>query len=203
MICPFSEGTARRARRGQPAVHDVITTVVCNAGSHSSTRMSAPDGEPQRQETIGTMSHPEDTDGWSRQGLRLWWRAGIRCLSEVGPALEAVLAAMTAEGYSAKDLFAVCLALEEALDNAIEHGHRGDPSKVVRFRCWGSADEVVATVVDQGDGFRTGDLPNPLASENLERPHGRGLLLMKAHATFLCYNARGNGLFFRRCRSAH
>jgi serine/threonine-protein kinase RsbW len=148
------------------------------------------------------MSPLEDTAGWGRQGLRLWWRADIRFPSEVGPALEAVVAAMNAEHYPARDIVAVRLALEEALVNALEHGHRGDQGKAVRFRCWGRAEEVVATVVDQGEGFRPGDVPNPLAPEDLERPAGRGLLLMKTHATSLCFNARGNGLFFRRRRSA-
>jgi serine/threonine-protein kinase RsbW len=165
-------------------------------------RPPAPDGEPERQGRIGTMSLQEDTTDWGGHDLRLWWRARIRSLREIGPALEAVIVAMTAEDYSTRDIFAVRLALEEALVNAIKHGHCGDQAKVVRFRCWGSAEEVAATVVDQGDGFCPDDVPNPLAEGNLERADGRGLLLMKAQATFLCFNARGNGLFFRRCRSA-
>ena len=108
---------------------------------------------------------------------------------------------MAAERYPAQDLIAVNLALEEALVHAVEHGHRNDPSKVARFICWGSADEVVATVVDQGDGFSAGDVPEPLGAEDLQRPHARRLLLIRAHATSLCFNARGNGLVYRRRRS--
>jgi serine/threonine-protein kinase RsbW len=131
-----------------------------------------------------------------------WWRGGIRATHEVAGVLETVSAAMTAADYPDRDVFAVRLILEEALVNAIRHGHGGDPSKVVRLKCWGSAAEVMATVTDQGAGFRHGDVPNPLAAENFERPSGRGLLLMKAFASFLCFNARGNGLFFRRRRSS-
>jgi serine/threonine-protein kinase RsbW len=137
----------------------------------------------------------------SWQGLRVWWQQGIRHLADIGPALQAVAAAMAAERYPARDLFAVRLALREALVNAVEHGHRHDSSKVVRLICWGSADEVAATVVDQGDGFSPADVPDPLAPENLERPRGRGLLLIRAHASSLCFNARGNGLIYRRRRS--
>jgi anti-sigma regulatory factor (Ser/Thr protein kinase) len=99
----------------------------------------------------------------SWQGLRLWWQQGIRHKADIAPALQAVAAVMAAERYPAQDLFAVSLALEEALVNAVEHGHRNDPSKVVRLICWGSADEVVATAVDQGDSFSGGDVPEPLA----------------------------------------
>jgi serine/threonine-protein kinase RsbW len=138
--------------------------------------------------------------GW--RGLRPWLHQGIRVPAEVDSVLQSVVAAMTAEDYPARDLFAVRLVLEEALVNAIRHGHGGDPAREVRVRCWGSADEVVALVQDQGPGFNTGDVPDPLSPENLDRPSGRGLLLMRAYATFLAFNARGNGLIFRRRRSA-
>lgn len=48
--------------------------------------------------------------------------------------LEAVVAVLTREGYSSGDRFAVRLALEEAVVNALQHGHGYDPAWEVRVR---------------------------------------------------------------------
>jgi serine/threonine-protein kinase RsbW len=135
-------------------------------------------------------------------GLRQWWTGGVRSTTELSEPLQAIEAAMIAARFPAKDVFAVRLVLEEALVNAIHHGHRDDATKVVRLRCWGSDDEVVATVKDEGDGFCLTSLPDPRAEDSLHQPSGRGLLLMMAYATYLLFNSRGNGLIFRRRRSA-
>jgi serine/threonine-protein kinase RsbW len=149
---------------------------------------------------MGNVQEPGETQNiWP--GLRAWWLGGVRSTAELSQPLHAVADAMTAAGYPANDIFAVRLVLEEALVNAIRHGHRGDPSKVVRLRCWGNDSEVVATVKDQGDGFRPEAVPDPRTEETLERPSGRGLLLMRAYATSLIFNTRGNALIFRRRRS--
>ena len=51
---------------------------------------------------------------------------------------------------------------------------------------------VVAEVEDQGVGFDPAQVPDPLAPENLERPSGRGLLLMRAYMSQVCHNEQGN-----------
>ncbi len=95
-------------------------------------------------------------------------------------------------GHTGKDVFAVRLALEEAIVNAHKHGHRGDWGVpiVVRYRV--GAGGVVAQVEDQGPGFDPGQVPDPTAPENLERSTGRGLLLMCAYMTRVCHSRRGN-----------
>jgi serine/threonine-protein kinase RsbW len=108
---------------------------------------------------------------------------------------------MAAEGYPAKDLFAVRLVLTEALANAIRHGNRNDPAKEVRVCYHVSAERVLAEVEDQGAGFDPEQVPDPLAPENLGRPSGRGLLLMRFYTTWLRFNGRGNRLTFGKLRS--
>ena len=44
-----------------------------------------------------------------------------------------VVAEAEARGYCPEAVFAIKLALEEALTNAIKHGNRRDPAKTVRF----------------------------------------------------------------------
>src|SRR6266852_5928235 len=72
------------------------------------------------------------------------------------------------------------LALREAMSNAILHGNRMDPRKLVHVRCCCEGPKGVFIVVrDQGAGFDPNTVPNPLAVENLEAEHGRGIHLMK------------------------
>jgi len=94
--------------------------------------------------------------------------------------------------YSTRDQFGVRLALEEALVNAIKHGNGMDPAKSVRIDCELTPDCVRIEIEDEGPGFQLEDVPDPTADENLERPCGRGILLMRAYMTSVTYNDRGN-----------
>jgi serine/threonine-protein kinase RsbW len=118
--------------------------------------------------------------------------AQVKMLTDVVPVLDRVVQAMTCEGFSERDIFAMRLSLEEAVVNAIKHGHRGDPSLEAHIRFEVTRDEAVAVVEDQGPGFDPSLVPDPLAEENLERSTGRGLLLMHAYLTWHRYNDRGN-----------
>jgi len=72
------------------------------------------------------------------------------------------------------------LALREALSNAMLHGNRLDARKLVHLRCRCERTKGVFLVVrDQGHGFDPNNVPNPLAVENLNSEHGRGIHLMK------------------------
>lgn len=72
------------------------------------------------------------------------------------------------------------LALRESLSNAMLHGNRLDPRKLVHIRCCCEGGKGVFIVVrDQGNGFDPNKIPNPLALENLDAEHGRGIHLMK------------------------
>ena len=122
----------------------------------------------------------------------LWRWEEIHSLADLNRFLEVIPAEMVNYGYSAKDLFRVHLALEEAIVNAHKHGHQGDWSKSVVVRFSLSADGVVVQVEDQGPGFDPHSVPDPLARENLERPSGRGLLLMRSYLSGVCHNEQGN-----------
>lgn len=93
---------------------------------------------------------------------------------------------------STHEIFSIKLALEEALINAIKHGNQMDCAKKVRvlYRVMVGFFEV--RVMDEGTGFDPGDVPDPTAVENLERPCGRGLMLMRHYMTEVCYSSSGN-----------
>jgi serine/threonine-protein kinase RsbW len=86
----------------------------------------------------------------------------------------------------------VRLALEEALVNAIKHGNGLDPSKSVRVHCDIQTDRVYVEIEDEGPGFAPEDVPDPTLDENIERPSGRGLMLIRSFMNRVDFNDRGN-----------
>jgi serine/threonine-protein kinase RsbW len=90
------------------------------------------------------------------------------------------------------DIFAIKLALEEALVNAIKHGNQMDRSKKVHVAYRVTAERFDIRIVDEGPGFDPEDVPDPTAPENLERPCGRGLLLMRHYMNHIEYVHPGN-----------
>ncbi len=103
-----------------------------------------------------------------------------------------ILAQAAGLGYCSQDQFAIRLGLEEALSNAYRHGNKCSPEKHIRAR-WAVDNQcIIIYVTDDGPGFNPGQVPDPREDENLEKPSGRGLMLMKAYMTEIRYNARGN-----------
>jgi serine/threonine-protein kinase RsbW len=96
--------------------------------------------------------------------------------------------------FSKKDIFGIRLALEEAIVNAIKHGNRMDRKKQVHVHFKVCADRFDIGITDEGTGYEPGEVPDPLADENLERPGGRGLLLMKHYMTEVTVHPPGNRL---------
>ena len=103
--------------------------------------------------------------------------------------------------FSMRDVFGVRLALEEALVNAIKHGNGLDPAKSVRVNCLIEDNFLRVEIEDQGSGFHMEDVPDPTADENLERPCGRGIMLMRSFMTKVEYNATGNCVVLEKQRS--
>ena len=102
--------------------------------------------------------------------------------------------------FSPRDVFGVRLALEEALVNAIKHGNRMDPAKSVRISCQINKDKVRIEIEDEGPGFNPEEVPDPTADENLERPCGRGIMLMRSFMNLIEYNDVGNRVILEKHR---
>src|SRR5256714_10419373 len=96
--------------------------------------------------------------------------------------------------FEDRDIFCIKLALEEALVNAIKHGNQMDRSKKVHVAYHVRPDRFEIQITDEGPGFDPDDIPDPTAPENLERPCGRGLLLMRHYMTEVAYHDRGRAV---------
>ncbi len=74
----------------------------------------------------------------------------------------------------------ICIAVTEAVNNAVEHGNKLINDKFVTLLFEYSNDKLRITVKDQGEGFDLEAVENPLSPENLTKPNGRGLLIVKS-----------------------
>ena len=93
--------------------------------------------------------------------------------------------------YGEQSSFAIRLALEEGLMNAIKHGNKLDPAKTVYVEAKVTPRSTQITIEDQGKGFSRSDVPDPCASENLLKCSGRGILLMEAYMDKVQYTRGG------------
>jgi serine/threonine-protein kinase RsbW len=86
------------------------------------------------------------------------------------------------------------VALDEAFVNAVKHGNRNNPNKLVRITAELSAKEARFTVEDEGEGFNVQEIPDPRDPANLFKASGRGVLLIYNIMDEVQYNERGNRL---------
>jgi len=107
---------------------------------------------------------------------------------------ERIISLLEAREFSMRDVFGVRLALEEGLVNAIKHGNQMADDKVVKIECSVSTEHVRVVIEDEGEGFDVSSVPDPTDDENLEKPGGRGIMLMRSFMSFVEYNSSGNKL---------
>lgn len=83
--------------------------------------------------------------------------------------------------------------LNEAVTNAIFHGNKQNPDKLVYVNLEiVNNKRLVFSISDQGDGFDFNNLPDPTSPENLENLTGRGVFIMKKLADQCIFNSKGN-----------
>jgi serine/threonine-protein kinase RsbW len=96
--------------------------------------------------------------------------------------------------FSDHEVFSVRLALEEAMVNAIKHGNQYDRDKKVTIAYGFGAEQFLIQITDEGEGFDPRDVPDPTLVEYVDRPCGRGLMLMRYYMCDVQYNERGNSV---------
>ena len=84
------------------------------------------------------------------------------------------------------------IALDEAFVNAVKHGNKNDPTKLLRVTAELSRREACFTVEDEGEGFNVQEIPDPCDPTNLFKTSGRGVLLIYNIMDEVEYNAQGN-----------
>jgi serine/threonine-protein kinase RsbW len=94
---------------------------------------------------------------------------------------------------------AIELALTEALANAVVHGAKSDPSKVIE--CDVACDEqrgMLIVVRDPGPGFDPAEIANPCHGENIYSNHGRGIYLINQLMDDVQFHKNGTEIHMRK-----
>lgn len=88
----------------------------------------------------------------------------------------------------------ILVAVTEAVNNAMQHGNKLDPGKKVDLSFHAQEKALSFEVTDQGKGFDFQNLPDPTNPENLEKPHGRGVFLMRHLADKVEFSNNGRSV---------
>jgi serine/threonine-protein kinase RsbW len=87
----------------------------------------------------------------------------------------------------------ILMAILEAVKNAIIHGNKNNPEKVVIISFKNIPNGLCFTIKDEGKGFDFRNVPNPLeASDSNVDKVGKGIFLICSLADQVSYNAHGN-----------
>lgn len=86
----------------------------------------------------------------------------------------------------------ILISITEAVNNAIYHGAKGDKSKLITIEFINeNAKKLIFFIKDNGSGFDYNALPDPTAPENLDKPCGRGIFLMRHLADLIVFSDNG------------
>ena len=123
-------------------------------------------------------------------------------LGEVRLLQDRLEAALAAAGFTEHEQFAIKLAVEEAVVNAIKHGNQMEPDLRVRIGYTVTPERFEIRIEDEGPGFNPADVPDPLSEEGVERPCGRGLLLINGFMDEVRYHGKGNVVTMTKVRGS-
>jgi serine/threonine-protein kinase RsbW len=100
--------------------------------------------------------------------------------------------ATMAIGISQDNYGKILVSAMEAVNNAILHGNKSDPEKIVDIEITYEKKQLKIKVSDEGSGFKPEAVPDPTIPENIEALNGRGIYLMLHLADKIKYNEKGN-----------
>ena len=73
----------------------------------------------------------------------------------------------------------ILIAVTEAVNNAIAHGNKNNPDKIVHIDFESGEKQLTFKIKDEGPGFDHANLPDPTDPANIDKVNGRGVFLMK------------------------
>jgi serine/threonine-protein kinase RsbW len=97
-------------------------------------------------------------------------------------------------GISQDNYGKILVCTMEAVNNAILHGNRSNPEKIVEVELSFENNSLQIKVTDEGTGFRPEKVPDPTTPENIEELNGRGIYLMSHLADLIEYSKKGNSV---------
>lgn len=130
---------------------------------------------------------------------RLWVRLGTS-MALIDKAAEEVGLMMSDNGLK-KHAFGVSVVMREGLTNAVRHGNKNDPDKLVLFTIIIENDILTMTIEDEGDGFdwkKIKEARRPGENVVIPLDHGRGIPIIEEYFDEYEYNEKGNILTIKK-----
>jgi len=109
-----------------------------------------------------------------------------------------IMAELSTNGFSRDDVFAIHLALEEALTNSVKHGNKMDSSKKINIDYCIDAEKFEVTITDEGQGFNPSTIPDPRCGNNIYKADGRGLFLIHSYMDEVEFSNSGRSIHMVR-----
>ena len=81
-------------------------------------------------------------------------------------------------GISYSSYGKILISLLEAVNNAIIHGNRSSPEKIVFISIDYRKPRLKIKIQDEGEGFTPDSVPDPTIPENIEEVNGRGVFII-------------------------
>jgi len=85
------------------------------------------------------------------------------------------------------------LSVSESMINAIRHGNKSDPNKAASLKISSDGEAIEVIVEDEGKGFKLEDLADPTDAQNLLKPSGRGILIIRSFMDEVNLSTREGG----------
>jgi serine/threonine-protein kinase RsbW len=136
-------------------------------------------------------SHPPHLNGRANVTVRTTIASDFAASHDVQ---KRILDAVEKSGFTPHSSFAIKLALEEAMINAIKHGNKLDKSKHVHVQAKVTPKIADITIEDEGPGFDRASIPDPTLEENREKCSGRGILLIESYMNSVEWSRNGRRL---------
>jgi serine/threonine-protein kinase RsbW len=98
-------------------------------------------------------------------------------LAEVDEFIESKLVDAGVSSSLTADL---AISITEIVNNAILHGNKNDPGKLVTVQLKFDREDVEVRIKDEGKGFKPDSIPNPIDESNLLNQVGRGIFIVRS-----------------------
>lgn len=115
--------------------------------------------------------------------------------------IEGLLDQLEEFDWGNRDSFAIHMAMEEAIMNAICHGNQRCEKKQVHIEMELDDQRFFARITDEGEGFKLEDVPDPTEDENLNNTSGRGVAMIQHFVDNVDYLGVGNVVELTKTKS--
>jgi len=120
-------------------------------------------------------------------------------VESIQPAVDEIIAIIGEQECASGAEFEVEVALLEALANAVKHGCKDDPTKIIEVCVACEEDRGMLIIVrDPGVGFEPSEIPSPTTGQNLFFDHGRGIFLINRLMDHVEYRSGGTEIWMRK-----